>query len=91
MKVLITETCLVNYKDDRGGVVESAPTFVDVPKDTAAVLVGAGRALYVVKTDDPDKAGSNTAPKEMLDAAKAFILAREKSEKAPASAAAPEA
>ena len=91
MKVLITETCLVNYKDDRGGVVESAPAFVDVPKDTAGMLVGAGRALYTVKTDDPDKAGSNTANKDMLEAAKAFIAAREKSEKSVVTEAKPEA
>lgn len=91
MKVLITETCLVNYKDDRGGVVELAPAFVDVAKETAAVLVGAGRALYTIKTDDPDKAGSNTAPREMLEAAKAFILSREKAEKAAAAEAKPEA
>jgi hypothetical protein len=91
MKVLITETCLVNYKDDRGGVVELAPAFVDVAKETAAVLVGAGRALYTIKTDDPDKAGSNTASKEMLEAAKALIAAREKAEKAAAAEAKPEA
>ena len=68
-EMLITETCLVNYGDDRGGVVESSGAKIDVPKDTARALVGCGRALYAKKSDDPDKNARDTASKELLDAA----------------------
>lgn len=70
MKMLIIEPCIVNYGDDHGGVAESAGAQIDVPKDIAASLVTAGRALYVKRDDDPSKAGVNTASAEMLKAAK---------------------
>lgn len=71
-KLLIIEACMVNFADDRGGVHQSAGDLPDVPKDAARALVTAGRALYVNKTDDPDKQGRNTASREMLQAAEAM-------------------
>ena len=83
-KILIIETCIVNFGDDRGGVVESVGATVEVNKDTARDLTLANRALYLNKTDDPDKHGRNTAPDAMVKAA-----AREA--KAPKEAIAPDA
>jgi len=37
-KILITEPCLVNYGDDRGGVDEPAGALVEVPKAVANTL-----------------------------------------------------
>lgn len=74
-KILITEACLINLKDDHGGQhfgIGSQPT---VPKDIAADLVKANRALYCDKADDFDKGGRNTATKEMLKAADAIAKA----------------
>jgi hypothetical protein len=68
-KMLVIEPCIINYGDDRGGVGEVSGTLVEVTKDTARTLIGANRALYVVKTDDPDKHGRNTASPDMLKAA----------------------
>lgn len=79
MKLLIIEACLVNYGDDRGGVDHAAGDVVDVPKATAATLATNGRALYINKTDDPDKAGRFTASKDMLKAAEAMWRAKQKS------------
>jgi hypothetical protein len=76
-KILIIEPCLINLGDERGGVDHSAPSFADVTKETARQLVTMGRALYTVRADDPDKGARNTAPKDMLDAAKAVIEARD--------------
>jgi hypothetical protein len=67
--MLVIDTCIINYQDDRGGVAEAAGSIVEVTKDTARALIGANRALYVVKTDDPDKHARNTASPEMLKAA----------------------
>lgn len=75
-KLLITENCIVNYGDDRGGVDQAAGDGVDVSKDTARALVTAGRALYINKADDPDKGGRNTATKDMLKAAEAMARAK---------------
>ena len=68
-KILITQTCIVNYGDDRGGVGESFGATVEVNKDTARDLCVTGRALYTRKEDDPDKSGRNTASPEMIKAA----------------------
>lgn len=68
-KILIIETCIVNHGDDRGGVVETLGTTVEVNKDTARDLCTGGRALYLDKSDDHDKQGRNTASPEMVKAA----------------------
>lgn len=68
-KILIIEACIVNYGDDRGGVVESFGAVTEVNKDTARALTVSGRALYVSKTDDPDKTGRYTASPDMVKAA----------------------
>lgn len=68
-KILIIETCIVNHGDDRGGVVETVGSNIEVNKDTARDLCTTGRALYVNKADDPDKSGRNTASPEMIKAA----------------------
>lgn len=68
-KQLIIESTIVNYGDDRGGVHEDRGAIVDVPKETARTLAAVNRALYVNRTDDPDKGGRNTATAEMLKAA----------------------
>lgn len=69
MKALITSACLVNFGDDKGGVHQAEGALIDAPKDQVTALVNAGRALYVNKSDDPDKAGGNTATEAMLAAA----------------------
>lgn len=69
MKMLILETCMVNYHDDRGGVPEERGSIVDVTKETARQLAMLDRALYVDKKDDPDKSGRHTADKDLLAAA----------------------
>lgn len=71
-KILITEACLVNYDDDQGGQHHDIGDLPTVPKDTAASLVRANRALYADKADDFDKGGRNTATREMLKAAAAM-------------------
>ncbi|MDT3708164.1 MAG: hypothetical protein ROZ09_15185 [Thiobacillus sp.] len=68
-KMLVTDACIVNYGDDRGGVAEPSGKVVEVTKDTARDLIAANRALYVAKTDDPDKRGLYTASAEMIKAA----------------------
>ncbi len=68
-KMLVIDTCIINYQDDRGGVAETSGSIVEVTKDTARALLDANRALYVSKTDDPDKHGRNTASPEMMKAA----------------------
>jgi len=76
-KLLIIDSTLVNYGDDRGGVhAETGEIATDVPKETCRVLVAAGRALYVAKADDPDKNGRNTASAEMLKAAEEMAKAK---------------
>lgn len=77
-KILIVESCIVNYGDDRGGVAESAGDCPDINRETALALVEAGRALYVDRADDPDRGGRNTASEEMLRAAKALKKSRDK-------------
>lgn len=77
-KILITDSCLVSYGDDRGGVHQDAGDPVDVSKDTALALTRANRALYANKADDADKSGRYTASKEMLAAAQALAAARAK-------------
>jgi hypothetical protein len=76
-KVLITTPTLINFEDDRGGLHHDAGETPVVPKDTALTLVRADRALYVSKSDDPDKSGRNTASAEMLKAAADLAKARE--------------
>jgi hypothetical protein len=68
-KLLITESCTVNYGDDRGGVHEDMGAIVEVSKDTARALTTIGRALYVERKEDPDKNARHTASREMLAAA----------------------
>lgn len=84
MKILIIEATQVNYLDDRGGQHADASEFVDPPKDVARKLVEVGRALYVNRTDDPSKEGSNTASKDMIAAAEAMAKAKAKPIKKPA-------
>ncbi len=60
MKVILKQSCLVNYEDDRGGVHVDAGEVVEVREDRARELVRMGRALYVNRDDDPTK-GANTA------------------------------
>jgi hypothetical protein len=82
-KILIIESCVVNHGDDRGGVHQSAGDMPEVPKDPARALVSAGRALYINKTDDPDKQGRNTASREMVSAAEAMQKPARKTSPAP--------
>lgn len=78
-KVLIIEPCLINHGDDAGGTHQDAGDVVECSKDNAMALMRAGRALYINKTDDPDKQGRNTATREMLKAAEAMATATAKS------------
>lgn len=78
MKILIIETTIVNFGDDRGGQVIEAPNWAEVNKDTAKAVVLAGRALYTNKADDPEKGAPNTASPEMLKAATDAIAERDK-------------
>jgi hypothetical protein len=75
-KVLITTPVLINFEDDRGGLHHDAGDTPVVPKDTALALVRADRALFVSKSDDPDKSGRNTATAEMLKAAADLAAAK---------------
>ena len=78
MKILILETCLVNFGDDHGAEVIEAPAIVDVNKDTARALIAPGRALYTQKADDPEKGAPNTAPADLLKAAQVAIAEKAK-------------
>lgn len=69
-KILLLESCSVNYGDERGGVIENAGALVSVLPSQAAMLVNIGRALYAAKGDDPTK-GLKTAPAEVVKAAEA--------------------
>lgn len=89
-KLLIIEPCLINFGDDRGGVDHAAGEIVDVPKDTANTLARNNRALYVVKTDDPDKTGRFTASEEMIKAGKEMVRAAKGREAAPSKSGNPE-
>ena len=84
MKLLILETCLVNFGDDHGAEVVEAPAIVDVNKDTARALIAPGRALYTQKADDPEKGAPNTAPADLLKAAQAAIAEKAKAAAKPA-------
>ena len=77
-KLLILEACLINFGDDLGGIHHDAGEMPDVPKAPATDLVRRGRALYVSKSDDADKAGRYTASADMLKAAKAMEMAKAK-------------
>lgn len=90
-KMLIIESCVVNHGDDRGGVHQSAGDMPDMPKDPARALVTAGRALYINKTDDPDKQGRNTASRDMISAAEAMQKPVRKTSLQPLSQTAPSA
>ena len=81
MKIIILESCIINLGNDRGGQHAERLDMPDVPKDTAVKLVGYGRALYINKSDDPDKAGVNTAPQDLVDAAKAAAAEKAKAAK----------
>lgn len=87
-KILITENVIVNFGDDRGGIDTAQGDIVETSKDVAAKLVGANRALYIDKRDDPSKAKHNTATGEIIKAAKeaaaAKAAAAKAAEKAPA-------
>lgn len=68
--VLIIQSCLINRGGDAGGEhAEAGTQIAEVPKDTARALVQSGRALFVDPADDWDKKRSNTAGKDLLDAA----------------------
>ena len=86
MKILLLAACLITLDTDKGGVHHDEGAIVDAPKETARQLVGYNRALYVSRTDDPDKGGRNTASKEMLEAADALAAEREAQAKAAAKA-----
>ena len=90
MKILIIAACLVNVGDDAGGQHAEQGDMPDVPKDVAVKLVGSGRALYINKADDPDKAGANTASKDLVQAAYASKTAKEKAAKAAAAGGSPQ-
>lgn len=77
-KILIIDPCLVNFADDRGGIHHDAGDMPDVPKAAATDLVRRGRALYINKADDTDKAGRYTASADMVKAAKAIESAKAK-------------
>lgn len=77
-KLLILDPCLVNFADDRGGIHHDAGEMPDVPKAAATDLVRRGRALYINKADDADKASRYTASAEMVKAAKAMEAAKAK-------------
>lgn len=77
-QLLILDPCLVNFSDDRGGIHHDSGDMPDVPKAAATDLVRRGRALYVNKTDDADKAGRYTASAEMVKAAKSMAAAKAK-------------
>ena len=79
-KILIIEACLVDFADDAGGQHQDVGAMPIVPKDLAADLVKSRRALYCDKADDFDKAGHNTASKEMLRAAAAMAQVKAKDE-----------
>ena len=86
MKILILASCLVNVGDDAGGQHAEQGDMPDVPKDVAVKLVACGRALYTDRKDDPDKAGANTASKELIKAAEAAAAEKAKAAKAAESA-----
>ena len=88
-KLIILEPCLVNFSDDRGGIHHDSGDMPDVPKAAATDLVRRGRALYISKADDADKAGRYTASADMVKAAKAMEAAKAKA--AAASAESPAA
>jgi len=77
MKILLLENTVVNYGDDRGGVIEAAGALVNPATQTAHGLVNQGRALYTAKSDDPSK-GLKTAPADIVKAAEAAAKATEK-------------
>ena len=70
MKILVIEPTLINHGDDRGGQ-HADIGIIDAPKDAARAVVLAGKALYVIRTDDPSKAGTHTATAEEVKAAQA--------------------
>ena len=45
MKILITESCLVNFGDDRGGIHQDVGDMPDAPKEVAAGLIRSNRAI----------------------------------------------
>lgn len=68
-KMLVLETCLVNYKDDRGGIAEPAGTLPTIDAEQALALARTGRMLFTRKSDDPTK-GTLTAPPEVVEQAR---------------------
>lgn len=83
-KVLILESTVVNFGDDRGGVHQDAAELVDVSIDAARALVQAGRALYADRKDDKSKGAIHTASADMLKAADRVRKDRAAAAKAPA-------
>lgn len=68
--LLIIQSCVINLGGDAGGEhAEAGTQIAEVPKETARALVQSGRALFVDGSDDWDKKHSNTAGKELLEAA----------------------
>ena len=70
MKILVIEPTLINHGDDRGGQ-HADIGITDAPKDAARAVVLSGKALYVLRSDDPSKIGTHTATAEEVKAARA--------------------
>lgn len=76
MKILIITACLINHRDDKGGIAYDEGAMPDVIKDDARVLTEAGRALYLSKDDDHTKEKRYTADAALIAAAKADAKAK---------------
>lgn len=64
-KIILTDNCVVNFRDDRGGQHHQIGERLDVPNDEATSLVRMGRAKFLDKASDFDKKhASNTATAE---------------------------
>jgi len=81
-RVLVIESCLINHRDDRGGVHAAAGEILNVAKDTAGELSRMGRVLYASRDDDPSKDGRFTASPQMLQAAEDMGRAKAKAKPA---------
>jgi len=72
VEILLTQNIIVNYGDDRGGVFEPRGAIVAPPRAVAVSLVLCGRALYANAKDDPTKGHLDTAPADVVKAARAL-------------------
>lgn len=87
MKAIIKEACLVNFKDDKGGVPVEVGETIDADKETIGSLVRMGRAKYLDKKDDPHPAKINTATPEDMQQLKSMAEAAKKAADKKAAAA----